>query len=239
MKISNAARLIFWVAAIFAIGFLVRAESGDRRTSMPRAKSAPSIRIVDQNGQPAVNGVQSPNGTIVDVAVGKEWFYVCASHRQHLGGRHGAVDLGRERTQCHQRRFLLVPRLAILFPEQHELLPGNDFQPNAVYEFTFTQPGTFAYHCCVHCAFGMTGVVNVSGGVAPSGWSAVPICQAPAAVSASACIFQPTGSFTRWGDAMWWSEFVHPFEYDPVGNSWTTKSASYPDATVSNIVRCG
>ena len=30
-------------------------------------------------------------------------------------------------------------------------------------------------------------------------------------------------------------EFVHPFEYDPVGNSWTTKAASYPDAFVSNI----
>src|SRR5437588_7363045 len=29
-------------------------------------------------------------------------------------------------------------------------------------------------------------------------------------------------------------EFTHPFEYDPVGNSWTTKAASYPDPFVSN-----
>ena len=30
-------------------------------------------------------------------------------------------------------------------------------------------------------------------------------------------------------------EFIHPFEYDPVANSWTTKAASYPDGFVSNI----
>ena len=34
MKISNAARLIFWVTAIFALGFLVRAESGERRANI-------------------------------------------------------------------------------------------------------------------------------------------------------------------------------------------------------------
>ena len=69
MKISNAARLIFWVAAIFAIGFLVRAESGERRANMPSTKGAPPIRIFDQNGQPAVNGVASPTGTTFDVTV--------------------------------------------------------------------------------------------------------------------------------------------------------------------------
>ena len=31
------------------------------------------------------------------------------------------------------------------------------------------------------------------------------------------------------------TEFTHPFEYDPVGNSWTTKVAIYPDPFVSNI----
>src|SRR6266699_5694109 len=30
-------------------------------------------------------------------------------------------------------------------------------------------------------------------------------------------------------------EFTHPFEYDPVGNSWTTKSATYPDGNVNNM----
>lgn len=30
-------------------------------------------------------------------------------------------------------------------------------------------------------------------------------------------------------------EFTHPFEYDPVSNSWTTKSASYPDGITNNM----
>ena len=30
-------------------------------------------------------------------------------------------------------------------------------------------------------------------------------------------------------------EFTHPFEYDPVGNSWTTKAASYPDGITNNM----
>src|SRR5437764_14907228 len=71
MKISNAVRLIFSVAAIFTIGILVRAESGEKRASMPSRQSAPSLRIVDQNGRPAVSGVPSATGSIVDVAVGQ------------------------------------------------------------------------------------------------------------------------------------------------------------------------
>src|SRR4029453_14437381 len=70
MKISNAARLIFWVAVIIATGFLVRAESGEKRASMPNTRSAPPLRIVDQNGRPAVSGVPSATGTTVDVQVG-------------------------------------------------------------------------------------------------------------------------------------------------------------------------
>src|SRR5437667_4638920 len=30
-------------------------------------------------------------------------------------------------------------------------------------------------------------------------------------------------------------EFTHPFEYDPGSNSWTTKSATYPDNHVNNM----
>ena len=30
-------------------------------------------------------------------------------------------------------------------------------------------------------------------------------------------------------------EFTHPFEYDPGSNSWTTKSATYPDADTNNM----
>src|SRR6476620_6345840 len=72
MKISNAARLIFWLAAILAIGILVRAESSEKRANIANSKSAP-LRIVDQNGRPAVSGVPSATSQIVDVAVGPDF----------------------------------------------------------------------------------------------------------------------------------------------------------------------
>jgi len=73
MNKSNAGRLIFWMAIIFAATFLVRAESGARRKSAPSHmhSGAPAISIVDQNGQPAVSGAPSATSTIVDVSVGQ------------------------------------------------------------------------------------------------------------------------------------------------------------------------
>src|SRR5213080_4026474 len=34
------------------------------------------------------------------------------------------------------------------------------------------------------------------------------------------------------------NDFAHPFEYDPVANTWTIKSATFPDNQVSNMA-CG
>src|SRR6266704_2569341 len=34
------------------------------------------------------------------------------------------------------------------------------------------------------------------------------------------------------------NDFTHPFEYDPVANTWTIKSATFPDNQVSNMA-CG
>src|SRR5215469_10541371 len=74
MKTSNTARLIFWVAAIFALGILVRAESGQKRANTTNTKSA-LLRIVDQNGRTAASGVQSPTGTTFDVTVGPDFAF--------------------------------------------------------------------------------------------------------------------------------------------------------------------
>ena len=52
---------------------------------------------------------------------------------------------------------------------------------------------------------------------------------------------QPTASFTQWAGAARTrlaASSLHPFEYDPVANSWTTKSATYPDNQVNNMA-CG
>ena len=104
-----------------------------------------------------------------------------------------------------------------------------------VYEFTFTQAGSFSYFCCVHCAIGMTGVVNVSGGGSCS-WGAgadMPV----AGIRFGGVFFPANGKFYAMGGRDLQTggiEFTNPFEYDPVSNTWTTKGATYPDSLVSN-----
>jgi plastocyanin len=223
---------------IFAIVFLVRAESGDRRTSMSDTKSAPPIRILDQNGQPAVSGVPSATSTIVDVTTGGgngfqfvpntvnisvgdtvRWTWATSGHSVTSGSCDAADS-------------------QFCSPDDMNCAAGILSNMGTVYQHTFAQAGAYHYFCDAHCAIGMIGAVNVSGGCAPSGWSAggnLPF----AGVRFVGVYFQANGKFYAMGgrDATD-VEFTHPFEYDPVTNMWTTRSASYPDAFTNNMA-CG
>src|SRR5689334_14475773 len=165
MKISNVARLIFLFTIMSAIAVLVRAESNNKRTTAPAHKQcrAPGIQIFDQNGRPLVSGVPTGSGQIFDVAVGKggdvfvpdtvnisvgdtvRWTWAEGGHSVTSGVPCTADELfcSPDNTNCGQC-----------------VTSSQGF----VYEFTFTQAGSFPYFCCVHCVIGMTGVVNVSGG---------------------------------------------------------------------------
>ena len=86
----------------------------------------------------------------------------------------------------------------------------------------------------------MTGVVNVSGGCAQSGWSAgpdMPSGRRPAV----GVYFQPNGKFYAMGGRASdtaGSDFTHPFEYDPSYQQLDTKMAHLPDNQVNNMA-CG
>jgi plastocyanin len=239
MKISNAARLTFCVVATFALGILVRAESGQRSVSAPNKKNAPSLRIVDQNGRPAVSGVASPTGTTFDVAVGKggdvfdpatvnisvgdtvRWTWAAGGHSVTSG------------PPC-------VPDSQYCSPNDMSCFPGTTSNQGFVYTHTFTEPGTYAYHCIVHCVIGMTGVVNVSGNCVPSGWSAGPDMPTTL-VRAVGVFFQPDGNFYtvggRTSDAPG-SDFQHVLQYSTSSNSWTQKPSTLPDTSMNNMA-CG
>src|SRR5262249_29403349 len=176
MKRLHAARPIFWTAIILGVVFLVRAESGDRRasTSPQRELPAAPITILDQNGQPDVNGVPSATSTTVDVAVGQgggftftpstvnisvgdtvQWTWDSSGH---------SVTSGQP---CQADSEFCSPNGT-------NCASGTLNNTGFVYTHTFARAGTYSYFCVAHCLLGMTGVVNVSGGCAPSGWSAGP-----------------------------------------------------------------
>ena len=164
MKRSNAVvRVTFCLAAMFAMVSLSQAQSREQRATMTMHKqhTAGAIHIVDQNGRPAVSGVPSGTGQIVDVAVGQgglvfvpdtvnisvgdtvQWTWSTSGH---------SVTSGDPCTSDGQ----------YCSPDDMNCNLGILSGTGTVYEHTFDQAGTFNYFCAAHCNFGMTGVVNVS-----------------------------------------------------------------------------
>src|SRR5436190_16947910 len=158
MKTSNAARLIIWLVTILAIGFLVRAESSEKRANVPNMKSAP-LRIVDQNGRPAVSGVPSATTQIVDVMVGPGFTFspdtvnisVGDTVRWTWAGSGHSVTSGQPCAADSQ----------FCSPDDMNCAAGVLSNVGTVYTHTFAAHGTYRYFCASHCAIGMTGVVNV------------------------------------------------------------------------------
>src|SRR5438067_8311447 len=241
MKRSNAIRPVFWLATMFAIVFLVRAESGDRRTS-PHTMSAPlaPIQIVDQDGQPAVSGVPSATSTIVDVTVAPGGSFtfnpstvnisVGDTVRWTWAGSGHSVTSG---PPC-------VADSQYCSPNDMNCASGILSNSGTVYTHTFSQAGAYSYFCAAHCAFGMTGAVNVSGGCTPSGWSAGPNMPT-VLVRAVGVYFQADNNFYTMGGSTAdtaGSDFQHVLRYSPTSNSWTQMGVTLPDNQMNNMA-CG
>ena len=192
MKISNAARLIFWLAAIFAIGILVRAESSEKRANTANTKSAP-LRIVDQNGRPAVNGVPSATSQIVDVMVGPGFTFAPDTVNISVGDtvRWTWASSGHSVSSGPQ----CFADSQFCSPNDMGCFPGTLSNAGTVYQHTFSTAGSYSYICFAHCFLGMAGVVNVTGSCGQSGWSAGPAMPTPL-VRAVGVYFQPTVTFT-------------------------------------------
>ena len=86
--------------------------------------------------------------------------------------------------------------------------------------------------CNINAAF--SGMYTVEG-PAPCSWAPGPDLPSPD-TRAVGVFFPANGKFYVMGgrDANN-VELTNPFEYDPVTNSWTTKSATYPDNHVNNM----
>jgi plastocyanin len=159
MKRSNAVlRLTFWLAPMFAL--LFSSEAQQKQTTH-------AIHIVDQNGRPAVSGMPSGGGQIFDVAVGqggltftpdKLTISVGDTVRWTWFSNNHSVTSGDPCTANGE----------FCSPDNMNCDQGILSTNGTVYEFTFTQAGSFSYFCAAHCLSGMTGVVNVAAGPTPT-----------------------------------------------------------------------
>ena len=241
-KLSTAGRIIFWLAIIFTITFLVRAESGDRRASTHPQKelAAAPITIFDQNGQPAVSGVPSAISTTVDVTVGggTGFQFVPSPVNISVGDtvRWTWANSGHSVTSGHP----CAADSQYCSPNDMNCAAGILSNQGTVYTHTFARSGTYSYFCASHCVIGMTGVVNVSGGCAPSGWSAGPNLPTTL-VRAVGVWFPADGNFYTMGGRTSDSggaDFQHVLKYSPTSNMWTQMGVTLPDNFMNNMA-CG
>jgi Copper binding proteins, plastocyanin/azurin family len=133
-----------------------------------------------------------------------------------------------------------VPDSQYCSPNDMNCFPGTVSNIGFVYQHTFTEPGAYSYHCIVHCVIGMTGVVNVSGGCAPSGWSAGPDLPT-VLVRAVGVYFQADGNFYTVGGRtsdVAGSDFQHVLKFDTTSNTWTQMASTLPDNQMNNMA-CG
>src|SRR5205823_12288995 len=125
-------------------------------------------------------------------------------------------------------------------PDDMNCANGILSNSGTVYTHTFSQAGAYSYHCAAHCIIGMTGTVNVSGGCAPSGWSAGPDLPTPL-VRAVGVYFQADGNFYTVGGRISdnaGDDFQHVLQYNPTSNSWTQMASTLPDNQMNNMA-CG
>jgi plastocyanin len=162
MKRSKAViRCTCLLVTTFATVFLSQAESGSKHLSTSQQKKpiAHAIHIVDQNGRPAVSGVPSGTGQIVDVQVGPGFSFspdtvnisVGDTVRWTWAGSGHSVTSGDTCTVDGQ----------FCSPDDTNCDAGTLSNQGTVYTHTFAQAGTYHYFCFAHCALGMTGIANV------------------------------------------------------------------------------
>jgi len=240
MKRSNALRAIFWLATMFAIAFFVRAESGGRQTSAPSHvhARAPGISIVDQNGQPAVSGAPSATSTTVDVTVGPDFAFHPFSVNISVGDTVRWTWAGNGHSVTSGP--LCMADSQYCSPNDMSCFPGTLNNTGFVYQHTFAAAGTYLYHCLAHCVLGMTGFVNVTGGCAPTGWSAGPALPTPL-VRAVGVYFQADGNFYTVGGRtsdLVGSDFQHVLKFNTTSNTWTQMPSTLPDNFMNNMA-CG
>ena len=168
MKRSNVvARCICWLVIMAEVAIFSPSEFG-----AGNAAAAKAITIVDQNGHLVPNAPPSATSQIFDVTVGPNGMLqfspstvtisVGDTVRWTWGSSNHSVTSGTPCTVDGQ----------FCSPNDTNCSAGTLSNTGFVYEHTFTVAGTYSYFCHAHCAFGMTGTVNVVSGSAT--WLASP-----------------------------------------------------------------
>ena len=166
-KRKTTAKQTWSLAILLGVAFIcsAKAENNESANAAPENRETSAIRIVDQYGRQAVSGKRHVGSQIFDVTVGppdNEFSFEPDTLNISVGDTvrwtwesdFHSVTSGNSMSCTANGQFCS--------PDNMNCDAGILSETGFVYEFTFTQAGTYPYFCALHCFAGMTGVVNVS-----------------------------------------------------------------------------
>jgi plastocyanin len=150
--------------------FIWTAQSGNNENGnvAPENRAAPVIGILDQYGGPVPSGKPGVGSETFDVTVGPlDNEFTFAPDTINIGV--GDTVRGTLESDFHSvtSGTSCTANGQFCSPDNANCNAGILNNTGFVYEFTFTQPGTYQYFYFLHCFAGMTGVVNVLPAVRP------------------------------------------------------------------------
>ena len=170
-ELNAVSRQTRWVTSLLVMVCLSPAMAGDTASAdrTTEIQKIAAIRIVDQYGRQAPNGKRDVGSQIFDVTVGpkgNEFTFMPDTVNIGIGDTvrwtwESDMHSVTSGTKC-------VADGQFCSPDNMNCDVGILNDTGFVYEFTFTQPGTYRYFCFIHCFAGMTGVVNVLPAVRPT-----------------------------------------------------------------------
>ena len=166
-KRRTMARRTWWLAMLFLTAFTWTADSGNNEAGTT-APGNHSIRIVDQYGRPVRSGKPDVESEIFDVIVGPvENEFTFSPDTINIGVGDTVRWTWESDFHSVTGGTSCTANGQFCSPDNGNCDAGILNNTGFVYEFTFTQPGTYQYFCFLHCFAGMTGVVNVLPAVRP------------------------------------------------------------------------
>lgn len=161
---TEISQQIGWLTYLIAMVCLWPAVTGETASADTTQENhaIAMIRIVDQYGRQAPSGKRDVGSQIFDVTVGpleNEFTFMPDSV---------TISVGDTVRWTWASDFHSVTSGTSCIADEQFCSPSNTNcdagalnNTGFVYEYTFTQPGTYQYFCALHCFAGMTGVVNV------------------------------------------------------------------------------
>ena len=169
MKTIGESNAIFrrtcWLTALLIVMGFWPAVAGDtpNADTTSEIQTVAAIRIFDQHGRRVPSGKRYVGSQTFDVTVGPQ------GNEFSFMPDTLTIGVGDTVRWTWASDFHSVTSGDQCFPDQRFCSPDNMHceagilnNTGFVYEFTFTQAGTYQYFCALHCFAGMTGVINVA-----------------------------------------------------------------------------